>query len=276
MDEREAKDGDQVADHSDDDTAYGDSHIVVGDSRQDLPDDNNIDDCETAADNDIEEGAELSAIETKRVSRSRNCTKTSLSSISNQSPSETLQVRRRRRRWRKSHLRPQSARVRSAQRAQHGPDHNSSHTLLQAEPKLGPQNPNGNSADMAGQTPPEKEDVDDAGRPLILLLDAINALRLDAHLLIQPFLAAAQAAQEAHLLLQLAREDLLCGAGIDVAGDAIGGGVVFFVDDYFLGDAGLEVFLVVMAVDDVCLVTVDEIHGWRAGGWFVRRTLRMG
>ena len=104
-----------------------------------------------------------------------------------------------------------------------------------------------------------------------------DALGLDAHLLVEPLLAAAQAAQEA-LLLQLARQNLLVGAGLDVlaAGDwsavGIGDDVVLLFGVVFTaavgaigGNAGFEVFLVVGSVDNVRLVAVDEIHTGRIG-----------
>lgn len=57
---------------------------------------------------------------------------------------------------------------------------------------------------MAGQAPPQEEDIDDARWALVLFLDAINALSLDAHFLVEPFFAPAEAPQEAFFLLELA------------------------------------------------------------------------
>ena len=62
---------------------------------------------------------------------------------------------------------------------------------------------------MARQGPPEEEDVDDGGRSLVLLVDAIDTLGLNAHLPIQPFLAAAQLPQDSRPLLELARANHL-------------------------------------------------------------------
>ena len=155
-----------------------------------------------------------------------------------------------------SHLRPQSPRISSTQRAQHGPHHNGKNALPQAQPKLGPQKPNRNGAHMARQAPPQKEDIDDARRPLFLLLDTIDALRLNAHLLIEPFLAAAQAAQEALLPLQLPREDLLSSARWFEAAGGAAGGDVGGGGRGLVRDAGLEVLL----VNGGGVVAVDEIH----------------
>jgi hypothetical protein len=67
VDESEAEDGHDVADYGDDHAADGDGHAVVGHGREHLADDDDVDDGEAAADDDVQEGAELGAPEAEGV-----------------------------------------------------------------------------------------------------------------------------------------------------------------------------------------------------------------
>ena len=78
MDHGEAKNGNEVGDYGDDDTANADSHGVVGDSAEGLTTNDDVDDGKTTSDKDIENGAQFGAPEAKRVPRRSNGTETKL------------------------------------------------------------------------------------------------------------------------------------------------------------------------------------------------------
>ena len=78
VDQRKAEDRDEVADHSDDDTAHRDGHLVVGHGRQDLTTDNDVDDGKAGAKDNVQDRAELCAVEAEGVSRRCDGTKTKL------------------------------------------------------------------------------------------------------------------------------------------------------------------------------------------------------
>ena len=80
VDEREAEDGDDVGDYGDDHTAYADAHVIVGDGGEHLAGDHDVDDCETSADYNVQDGAQLCAPESEAVSRCRNLTESCLRS----------------------------------------------------------------------------------------------------------------------------------------------------------------------------------------------------
>lgn len=68
---------------------------------------------------------------------------------------------------------------------------------------------------MARNRPPQQEHIQDGRRFLVLFVDPVNSLSLDAHLLIQPFLAITKAPQKASLLLKLAGADYFLSFGIE-------------------------------------------------------------
>jgi hypothetical protein len=77
----EAEDGNEVGDDGNNDTANADGHGVVGDSTEDLAANDDVDNGKPASDEDIENGAQLGAIEAKRISRCSDSTETELSGV---------------------------------------------------------------------------------------------------------------------------------------------------------------------------------------------------
>jgi len=67
MDERKTKDGNNITNYGNDDTSNSNCHGIIGDGREDLSNDHNVDNGETASDNNIEDRAELRAVKTERV-----------------------------------------------------------------------------------------------------------------------------------------------------------------------------------------------------------------
>jgi hypothetical protein len=117
---------------------------------------------------------------------------------------------------------------------------------------------------MASEGPPEEEDVENRRRPLVLLVDAINTLGLNAHLLIKPFLSTAHLAQESLLSLQLSGTNLLFGLDVGVTRDNMlafqlrieGTGLEIVA----VGVIAIMVMLDVVRMPHVGLIAVDEIR----------------
>ena len=123
--------------------------------------------------------------------------------------------------------------------------------LIQRQAHLGTQDTNWEGSNMASDGPPQEKDIEDGRWSLVLLMDAIYALRLNAHLLIQPLFPAAHPAQETSSLLQVSGPDDLLRVGIvqSIVGDD---GVGF---ELGLGASGFKIVLVL----HIGLIAVNEV-----------------
>jgi len=78
MNHGEAEDGHQVGDHRDNDTANADSQGIVRDGAEGLTTNDDVDNCKTASDEDVENRAQFGAPEAKGISGCSDGTETKL------------------------------------------------------------------------------------------------------------------------------------------------------------------------------------------------------
>ena len=81
MNESEPENRNHVGDHGDDYAAYSKRHTVVRDGSEDLSNHHDVDDSESASNDDVENRAEFCAIEAERVSRGSDLTETKLGQV---------------------------------------------------------------------------------------------------------------------------------------------------------------------------------------------------
>jgi hypothetical protein len=112
------------------------------------------------------------------------------------------------------YLGTKSTSVSGAESTKNSAHHNTSDRLVQRQTEIGTKDTNWESSNMASERPPQKEHIDDGRWFLVFFVDPINTLRLNAHLLIQPFLTTAHLSQETSLLLKLSGPDDLLRVGI--------------------------------------------------------------
>lgn len=118
--------------------------------------------------------------------------------------------------------------------------------LTKRQTKIGTDNTDWDSPNMASHRPPEPEDVPESWGPLVLLVNAIDTLGFNAHLRIQPFLPLTQLAKEGDIMLHVSCLDHF--HGIVIGHDA--------------GMTSLDIFLLhmlLMSDLQVGLVAVNKI-----------------
>jgi hypothetical protein len=67
---------------------------------------------------------------------------------------------------------------------------------------------------MTSQGPPEEEYIENRRGLLVLLVNAIDALGFNSHLLVEPLLSSAHLSQKSHLLLELPSPDHFLGLNV--------------------------------------------------------------
>lgn len=127
-----------------------------------------------------------------------------------------------------TYLGSQSPVISSAEASKQVADDASAHRLSKAQTKLGAQHPKRDDSNVNVQAPPQQKDVPDARRPLGFFGHSVDALKFNAQLGIEPFLALSHPTEETSVMLQLlGAGDLLGSAFSDiVVRGVLTGGVI--------------------------------------------------